>query len=155
MHPGSSGYSSFNCRHISYSPARSPAGQSSSEDSLSSNAVASETPPGTPFPKSGRDTEVSSQRDSEPDKVLEASKAPGSGEQPPSMKGGLTTPPATSVYAELSGGLLTALKNAAVVDEHRTLMGTVVGKIQSTESGLNESCLGLIKAFEVWFLRNL
>ena len=47
------------------------------------------------------------------------------------------------------------LKNASIVDEHRTLMGAVVGKIQSAESGLNESCLGLIKAFEVCFLRNL
>ena len=110
MYLGSSGHSSFNCRHILYSPARSPAGQSSSEDSLSSNAVASETPPGTLFPKSGRDTEVLSRRDSESDKVLEAAKAPGSGERPPSMEGGLTTPPATSVCAELPGGLLTAFK---------------------------------------------
>ena len=122
---------------------------------MSSNAVASEMPPGTPFPKSGRDTEVSSQRDLEPYKVLEASKAPGSGERPPSMKGSLTTPPATFVYTELPGVLLTVLKNASVVDEHRTLMGAVVGKIQAAESGLNESCLGLIKAFEVWLLRNL
>ena len=155
MHPGLSGYSSFNYRHISYSPTRSPTGQSSSEDSLSSDAVASEMPPGAPFPKSRRDTEVSSQRDSEPDKVLEAFKAPGSGERPPSTEGGLTSPPATSVYAELPGGLLTALRNASIIDEHRTLMGTVVGKIQAAESGLNESCLGLIKSFEVWFLRNL
>ena len=74
--------------------------------------MASETPPGTPCPKSGRDTEVSSQRDPDqgkhvsgaghmgvvaprrvdnggdlgfgpqPDKVLETSKAPGSGEKP-------------------------------------------------------------------------
>ena len=117
--------------------------------------MASGTPPGTPFPKSGRDTEVSSQRDSGPDKALEPPKALGSGQRPSSMEGGLPTPPATSVYAKLSGGLLTALKNASVVDEHRTLMGAVVGKIQAAESGLNESCLGLIKAFEVWFLRNL
>ena len=34
-------------------------------------------------------------------------------------------------------------------------MGAVVEKIQSAESGLNESCFGLIKAFEVCFLRNL
>ena len=122
---------------------------------MSSNAVASETPPGIPFSKSGRDTEVSSQRDSGPDKVLEAAKAPGLGERPPSMEGGLTTPSATSVYAELPGGLLTMLRNTSVVDEHQTLMGTVVGKIQATESGLDESCLGLIKAFEVWLLRNL
>ena len=117
--------------------------------------MASETPPGTPFPKSGRDTEVSSQRDSGPDKVLEAPKAPGSGQRPSSMEGGLPTPSATSVYAELSGRLLTTLRNASVVDEHRALMGAVVGKIQAAESGLNESYLGLIKAFEVWFLRNL
>ena len=70
------------------------------------------------------------------------------------MEGGLPTPPATSAYAELSGGLLTVLKNASVVDGHRTLMGAVVGKIQAAESGLNESCLGLIKS-ELWFLRNL
>ena len=117
--------------------------------------MASETPPEALFPESRRDTEVSSQRDSDPDKVLEASKAPGSGERPPSTGGGLTTPPATSVCAELPGSLSTVLKNASVVDEHRTLMGTVVGKIQAAESGLNESCLGLIKAFEVWLLRNL
>ena len=89
------------------------------------------------------------------DKVQETSKAPGSGEQPPSTVGGLPTPPATSVQAESPGGLSTALKNASIIDEHRTLMGAVVEKIQSAESGLNESCLGLIKAFEVCFLRNL
>ena len=74
---------------------------------------------------------------------MEASKAPGSGEQPPSIRGGLTTPPATFVYTELPGVLLTVLKNASVVDEHRTLMGAVVGKIQAAESGLNESVLAL------------
>ena len=46
------------------------------------------------------------------------------------------------------------LKNASIVDEHRALMGAVVEKIQSAKSGLNESCLGLIKAFEVCFLGN-
>ena len=55
---------------------------------------------------------------------------------------------------ELPGSLSTALKNASIVDEHRALMGAVVEKIQSAESGLNESCLGLIKAFEVCFLGN-
>ena len=91
----------------------------------------------------------------QPDTVLETFKAPGSGEQPPLTGGGLPTPPATSVQAKLPGGLSTMLKNASIVDEHRTLMGAVVEKIQSAESRLNESCLGLIKAFEVWFLRNL
>ena len=87
------------------------------------------------------------------DTVLETFKAPGSGEQPPLMGGGLPTPPATSVQAELSGGLSTLLKSVSIVDEHRTLMGAVIEKIQSAESGLNESCISLIKGFKVCFTR--
>ena len=98
---------------ILHSPARSCAGQSLSEDSLDSDALASETPPQAPSPKSGCDTEVSSQRGPDqgrhvsgaghtgaaaprrvdgggdlrfgpqPDTVLETFKALGSGEQPP------------------------------------------------------------------------
>ena len=91
----------------------------------------------------------------QPDRVLETSKAPGSGEQLPLTGGGPPAPPATSVQEELTGGLSTALRSTSIIDEHRTLMGAVIEKIQSTESRLNESCLGLIKAFEVCFLRNL
>ena len=65
--------------------------------------------------------------------------------------GGPPAPPATSVQAELPGGLSTALKSASIVDEHRALMGAVIEKIQSAQSGLNESCLSLIKGFEVCF----
>ena len=86
-----------------------------------------------------------------PDTVLEASGAPGSGEQLPSTGGGLPATLATSVQAELQGGLSTVLKNVSIVNEHRTLMGAVIEKIQSAESGLNESCLSLIKGFEVCF----
>ena len=87
----------------------------------------------------------------QPDTVLETFKAPGSGEQPPSTEGGKPALPATSVQAELPGGLSIALKSASIVDEHRALMGAVFEKIQSAESGLNESCLSLIKGFEVCF----
>ena len=171
-------------RHTLCSSAKSRAEQSSSEDSLSSDALESETPPEAPSPKPGRDTEVSSQRDSEqerhisgaghmgaaaprcvddggdlgfgpqPDKVLETSKAPGSGRQPPLTEGGEPAPPATSVQPELQGSLSTALKSATIIDEHRALMGAVIEKIQAAESGLNESCISLIKGFEVCF-RNL
>lgn len=167
----------FNCRHTLCSPTRSHAEQSSSEDSLSSDALESETPPEAPSPKPARYTEVSSQEDPDqgrhasgagymgatvpmnvdgggdlrfgpqPDTVLETFKAPGLGEQPPLMEGGKPALPATSVKAELQGGLSTALKNASIVDEHRALMGVVIEKIQSAESGLNESCLSLIKGF--------
>ena len=87
----------------------------------------------------------------QPDTVLETFKAPGSGEQPPLTEGGKPALPTTSVQAELQGGLSTTLKNASIVDEHRTLMGAVIEKIQSAESGLNESCISLIKGFEVCF----
>ena len=87
----------------------------------------------------------------QPDTVLETFKAPGLGERPPLTGGGKPAPPATSVQAELSGGLSTALKSASIVDEHRALMGAVIEKIQSAKRGLNESCLSLIKGFEVCF----
>ena len=88
------------------------------------------------------------------DTAPETSRVPGSSEQPPLMAGGLPTPPASSVQAELPGGLLLVLKNASVVDEHRALVGEVVERIQSAKSGLNASCLSLIKAFEVCLLGN-
>ena len=66
-------------------------------------------------------------------------------------KGGKPVPPATSVQAELLGGLSIALNSASIIDEHRALMGAMIEKIQSVESGLNESCLSLIKGFEVRF----
>ena len=86
-----------------------------------------------------------------PDTVLETFGAPGSGEQLPLMGGGPPAPPATFVQAEMPDGLSMALKSASIVDEHRALMGAVIEKIQSIESGLNESCLSLIKGFEVCF----
>ena len=70
------------------------------------------------------------------------------------MAGGLPTPPASSVQAELPGGLLIALRNASIVNEHRALVGEVVERIQSAESGLSASCLSLIKDFEVCILGN-
>lgn len=69
-----------------------------------------------------------------PDTVLETFGALGSGEQLPLTGGGPPALPATSVQAELPGGLSTVLKSASIVDEHRTLMGAVIEKIQPTES---------------------
>ena len=89
-----------------------------------------------------------------PDTVPETFEAPGSGRQPLLTKGGEPAPPATSIQPELQGGLSTALKSTSIVDEHRALMGAVIERIQSAESGLNESCISHIKGFEVCF-RNL
>ena len=41
------------------------------------------------------------------------------------------------------------LESAALSEDHRTLMGTVLDKISSTTSGLNEAFRGLLKGFEV------
>ena len=75
------------------------------------------------------------------------------GRQPPSAGGGAPVPPATSVQPEVPDTLLVVLKSASIVEEHRALMGAVIEKIQSAESGLNEACISLITGFEVCFVR--
>ena len=92
---------------------------------------------------------------SQPDAIPETNTAPESSRRPPSAGGGVPVPPATSVQPEVPNTLLAALESASIVEEHHTLMGMMIEKIQSAESELNESCFGLIKAFEVCFLRNL
>ena len=90
---------------------------------------------------------------SEPDAIPETNTAPESSRQPLSAGGDMPITPATSVQPEVSDALLVALKSASIVDEHRALMGAVIKKIQSAESGLNEACIGLIKGYEVCFMR--
>ena len=41
------------------------------------------------------------------------------------------------------------LERAAISEEHRTLMGTVMERILSTESGLHEAFMSLLMGFEV------
>ena len=64
----------------------------------------------------------------------------------------MPVPPATSIQQEVSDALLLMLKSASIVDEHYVLMGAVIEKIQSAESGLNEACISLIRGFEVCFV---
>nr|XP_040251763.1 myosin heavy chain-like [Aegilops tauschii subsp. strangulata] len=64
----------------------------------------------------------------QPNVIPETHTAPESDEQPPSKEGGAPTPPATSVNPEAPDTLVGALQSAAIVEEHRTLMGTVVEK---------------------------
>ena len=42
-----------------------------------------------------------------------------------------------------------ALQRASVVEEHRTLMGAVIEKVQSAKSGMNEAFTSLLTGFEV------
>ena len=45
--------------------------------------------------------------------------------------------------------LMNLLEQAAISEAHRTLMGTVVEKISSAESGLHEAFMSLLRGFEV------
>ena len=85
----------------------------------------------------------------QPNTIPEAHTAPESGKQPPSKEGGAPIPPVTSVHPEAPDTLLEALRGASIVEEHRTLMGTVVERIQSAKSGLTEACTSLLTGFEV------
>ena len=45
--------------------------------------------------------------------------------------------------------LMNLLEQAAILEAHRTLMGTVVERISSAESGLHEAFMSLLRGFEV------
>ena len=57
--------------------------------------------------------------------------------------------------AEVPNLLMDALQSASVLEEHRTLMGTVVEKVLSVKSGLNEACTSLLRGFEVCTVKPL
>ena len=107
----------------------------------------SETPPPATPPHEAGDPEVSSRRVS-PD--------------PPRPEGNplATRSPQYSAPKEIkrkspepSGVRSDALKNlleqTAISEAHCTLMGTVIERISSTESGLHEAFMSLLKGFEV------
>ena len=48
-----------------------------------------------------------------------------------------------------SDALKDLLEQAAISEVHRTLMGMVIERISSAESGLHESFMSLLKGFEV------
>ena len=90
---------------------------------------------------------------SQSDTIPETYTAPEFSERPSPKGGGVPVPPVTFVQPEAPDNLLEALRGASIVDEHRALMGAVIEKIQSVESGLNGACISLIKGFEVCFMR--
>ena len=85
----------------------------------------------------------------QPNIVPETYVAPEPGQPPLSKEGGAPIPPVASVHPEAPDNLLEALQGASIVEEHRTLMGTVIERIQSAKSGLTEACTSLLTGFEV------
>ena len=63
--------------------------------------------------------------------------------------GGAAAPSIASANPEAAPTLEEALQRASIMEEHRTLMGAVVEKVQSAKSGLNEAFTSLLTGFEV------
>ena len=57
--------------------------------------------------------------------------------------------PAASVQPEVPDNLLEVLEGASIDEEHRTIMSTVIQKVQYAKSGLTEACASLLTGFEV------
>ena len=62
---------------------------------------------------------------------------------------GVRTPTAASRDPEALDTFMDTLWHAPISEEHHTLMGMVVEKVQSAKSGLDEAFASLIRGFEV------
>ena len=62
---------------------------------------------------------------------------------------GVRAPTAASRNPEAPDTLIDLLRYSSDSEEHRTLMGTVVERILSAKSGLNEAFMSLLRGFEV------
>ena len=107
----------------------------------------SETPPPATPPHEAGDPEVSSRRVS-PD-------PPRPGGNPLATRTPQYSAPKESnrknpgPYSVRSDALKDLLEQTGISEAHHTLMGTVIEKISSAESGLHEAFMSLLKGFEV------
>ena len=107
----------------------------------------SETPPPDSLAQEAGEVEVSSRRAS-PDPVRpEDNPIVTRSPQHPALEEGRQKSPAPSGMR--SGALRDRLKRATISEEHRTLMGTVMERISSAESGLHDTFMSLLTGFEV------
>ena len=105
----------------------------------------SETPPAS-LPHGAGDLEVSSWRSLDPSRPdANTSAAPSPPHSAPVADNG-KGPGESGVRPNTLTGLL---ESADLLEDHHTLMGTVLEKISSATSGLNEAFRRLLKGFEV------
>ena len=105
----------------------------------------SETPPASP-PYGAGDPEVSSRRSPDlprPEASTSAALIPERSAPTGGDKKGPTQ------FGDRPDTLTGLLEQAALSEDHRSLMGTVLEKISSATSGLNEAFTSLLKGFEV------
>ena len=105
----------------------------------------SETPPHATPPHEAGDPEVSSQRVSvDPPRPKDNPLATRNPQYPAPKESDSKGP-----YSVRSNALRDLLGQVLVSEAHRTLMGMVIERISSTESGLHEAFMSLLKGFEV------
>ena len=125
----------------------SPSQQSSSSGDLRPEMIESETPPPAVPSYDAGDPEVSSRRVSPSPAGPEGSRmSPQSPPRPSFEKGHRMSPAPPGVRSE---ELKDLLGRASISEDHRALMGTVIERISSAESGLHEAVRSLLTGFEV------
>ena len=107
----------------------------------------SETPPPATPPHEAGDPEVSSRRVSPDPARPEGNPIATRSPQYPALEESNQKSPAPSGVRSVV--LRDLLEQAAISEEHRTLMGTVIERISSAESGLHEAFMSLLTGFEV------
>ena len=107
----------------------------------------SETPPPVSLPHRADDPKVSSRRIyPDPPRPKGNPSATRSPEYSAPKRSNRKSPGLSGAQPDVLTGLL---EQAATSEEHRTLMGTVVERISSAKSGLQEAFTSLLKGFEV------
>ena len=107
----------------------------------------SKTPPPATLPYEAGDPEVSSRRASpDPERPEGNPMATRSPQYPALEEGNRKSPTPSGVRSDVLRDLL---ERATILEEHHTLMGTVMERISSAESGLHEAFMSLLTGFEV------
>ena len=120
---------------------------SSSSGDLLPEMMESETPPPDSSTPEAGDPEVSSRRASPGPVRLEDNSVDPRSFPCPAPEESRQTSPAPSTIR--SGVLRELVGRAAISDEHRMLMVTVMERISSVKSGLHEAFMSLLTGFEV------
>ena len=107
----------------------------------------SETPPRASPPREADDPEVSSRRISPDPPRLEGN--PSANRIPEYSAPKESNRKSPGLPSARPDTLMNLLEQVAISEVHRTLMGTVVERISSTESGLHEAFMSLLRGIEV------
>ena len=125
----------------------SPSQQSSSSGDLDPEMMESEAPPLAVPSSEADDPEVSSRRISpdppRPKGNPSATRSPEYSAPKESNRKSL------KMFGARPDALMNLLEQAAILETHHMLMGTVFERISSAKSGLNEAFTSLLKGFEV------